>query len=143
MESAQYSLPFVIGATIADGVLIPEQFTENRLTDPDVLEIADKVELIHSPEFDNYLPKAIPSEIEIVTTSGKSYTTRIMTPRGDSTNPMSAEELLDKFRKLASRKINSKNSEKVIEVVENLDKLAHVNELFDIFKEVHEGIKTV
>ncbi len=143
MESAQYSLPFVIGATIADGVLIPEHFTENRLTDPDILEIADKVELIHSPELDSYLPKAIPSEIEIVTTSGKSYTTRIMTPRGDSTNPMSAEELLDKFRKLASKKINSKNSEKVIEVVRNLDKLAHVDGLFDIFKEVHEGIKTV
>jgi len=133
MESAQYSLPFIIGATIADGVLIPEQFTEKRLTDPDILGIADKVELIHSPELDSYFPKAIPSEIEIETTSGKSYTTRVTTPKGDATNPMSTAEFLDKFRKLASRKINSKNSEKVIEIVRYLDKLAHVNELFDIF----------
>jgi len=133
MESAQYSLPFVIGAIIADGELIPEQFTEKGLSNPDILGIADKVELIHSPELDRYFPKAIPSEIEIETTSRESYTTRVMTPKGDATNPMSAEELLNKFRKLASRQIDSKISEKVIEVIRNLDKLARVNELFDLF----------
>ena len=134
MESAQYSLPFVIGAIITDGELIPEQFTEKGLTDPDILGIADKVELIYSPELDSYFPKAIPSEIEIETTSGESYTTKVMTPKGDSTNPMSTEELLNKFRKLASRQIDSKTSEKVIEVVRNLDQLARVNELFNIFQ---------
>ena len=134
MESAQYSLPFVTGAIITDGELIPEQFTEKGLTDPDILGIADKVELIYSPELDSYFPKAIPSEIEIETTSGESYTTKVMTPKGDSTNPMSTEEFLNKFRKLASRQIDSKTSEKVIEVVRNLDQLARVNELFNIFQ---------
>lgn len=134
IESAQYSLPFVIGATIADGVLTPEQITEKRLTDPNILSIADKVEVIHSPELDSYFPKAIPSEIEIETISGRSYKTRVTTPKGDATNPMSYEELLDKFRKLASRTITSGTSEKVIEAVRNLDEIPAVNELFSMFQ---------
>lgn len=134
MESAQYSLPFVIGAIITDGELNPDQFTEKRLNDSEILGIADKVELIYSPELDSYFPKSIPSEVEIETTSGQFYTTKIMTPKGDVTHPMSKEELLNKFRKLASRQIDSKTSEKVVGIVKNLDKLARASELFNLFK---------
>jgi 2-methylcitrate dehydratase PrpD len=136
MESAQYSLPFVIGAIIAYGELIPDHFTEEGLNDPEILRIADKVDLIYSPELDSFFPKSIPSEIEVKTTNGKVYSTRVNTPKGDPTNPLSQEEMLNKFRKLALKRIDSRASEKIINIIKNLDDLTSVEELFTIFSNV-------
>ncbi len=133
MESAQYSLPFVIGAIIAYGELIPDHFTEEGLNDPEILRIADKVDLIYSPELDSFFPKSIPSEIEVKTINGKVYSTRVNTPKGDPANPLSPEEMLNKFRKLALKRIDSRASEKIITTVKNLDDLPSVEELFTIF----------
>lgn len=130
MESAQYSIPFLIGAVVTDGVLTPGQLTEDRLKDPDILRVSDRVQVIHSPELDQYFPKAIPSEIEIETISGKCYRTKVITPKGDPKNPMGAEEFTDKFRKLAIRSIRSRTAEKLIEDIRRLDQLETITELF-------------
>ena len=134
MESAQYSLPFVIGAIINYGTLIPEHFTEENLKNPEILEIADKVELIYSPELDSFFPRKIPSEIEIKTISGELYSTIITDPKGDISNPMSLEELLNKFRALASKRINSETTEKIIKTIMDLENLNNVGRLFKIFE---------
>ena len=89
MESAQYSIPFLVGAAVIDGEVSPDQITEGRLSDPDILSIADKVEVIHDSEFDSYFPKMTVSEIEIKTTSGRCYRTKITRPRCEPQNPMS------------------------------------------------------
>jgi len=130
MESAQYSIPFLIGAVVTDGVLTPGQLTEDRLKDPDILRVSDRVQVLHSPELDQYFPKAIPSEIEIETISGKCYRTKVITPKGDPKNPMGAEEFTDKFRKLAIRSIRSRTAEKLIEDIRRLDQLETITELF-------------
>ena len=132
MESVQYSLPFLIGAVIVDGVITPDQIKKERLSDPNILKVADRVEVIHRRELDEYFPKDIPSEIEIETVSGELYRNRVIKPKGDPKNPMSREEFEGKFRKLALRCISMEASEKLIERIENLDKLAYVNELMDI-----------
>lgn len=132
MESAQYSLPFVIGAAIVDRVITPDQMKNERLFDPNILRVADRVEVIHRRELDEYFPKDIPSEIEIETVSGEVYKKSVIKPKGDSKNPMSQEEFLGKFRKLASISISPEASEKLIERIKHLEKQAHVNEVMDV-----------
>jgi 2-methylcitrate dehydratase PrpD len=73
MESGQYSIPFLVGAAVIDGKIGPDQIMEERLSDPDILNIADKVEVIHASEFDDCFPKTAPSEVEIKTTSGQCH----------------------------------------------------------------------
>lgn len=133
VESAQYSIPFLVGAAVIDREVGPEQITEERLSDPDILSIADKVEVIHVSELDNYFPRMTPSEIEI-TTSDRCYRTKITRPRGDAQNPMSDKELVDKFKKLATRSIHQKASERVIKVVKMLEKLPNLTELTSVLQ---------
>ncbi len=132
MESVQYSLPFLIGAVIVDGVITPDQIKKERLSDPNILKVADRVEVIHRRELDEYFPKDIPSEIEIETVSGELYKNSVIKPKGDPKNPMSREEFEGKFRKLASRSISPEASEKLIERIKNLEELVDVNEIMDI-----------
>ena len=133
MESAQYSIPFLIGAAVIDGKIGLEQITQNRLSDPNILAVADKVKVLHKPEIDKDFPKLAPAEIEIETFSGKSYTTRVDIPKGDPTNPMNDEELTDKFKNLATRSISMASSERVIEVICQIEKLSSITELIDVF----------
>jgi 2-methylcitrate dehydratase PrpD len=133
MESAQYSIPFLIGAVITDGFLTPEQLTEERLNNPEILRIADRVEVIHSTDLDRDFPQAIPTEIEIETTSGNCYRTKVTTPKGDPKNPMGAEEFTGKFRSLATISICSKITECIIKKVQRLEQLGNVRELFQAY----------
>ncbi len=134
MESAQYSIPFLVGAAVIDGKVGPDQIAEERLSDPDILSIADRVEVIHDSELDNYFPKMTVSKIEIKSISGKCYQTKITRPKGEPQNPMSDKELADKFKRLATRSISLETSERVIEAVKMLEKLSNLNQLTNIFQ---------
>lgn len=133
MESASYSIPFLVGAAVIDGEVGPDQIAEEKLSDPDILSIADRVEVILDPELDNYFPKMTVSKIEIKTTSGNVYQTKVTSPKGEPRNPLSDKELTDKFKKLATKSISSETSERVIEVVKMLEKLSNLSELTSIF----------
>ncbi len=130
LESAQYSIPFLLGAVILDGTLTPDQLTEDRLRDPDLLRIADCVQVLHFPELDQYFPQTIPCEIGIETISGGCYSTKVITPKGDPKAPMGSEEFTNKFRKLALRCVSVETVEKWVEGIRRLDELPTVTGLF-------------
>jgi len=136
MESAQYSIPFLIGAAIIDGRVTPEQIAEDRLSDAAILSIADKVEVIHCPDLDSHFPRMIPTEVEVETVSGSRYRIRVTVPKGDPQNPLSVEELRKKFKDLAKRSINLETAEKIIEKIEILEQLNNLHELTSLFRKL-------
>jgi len=135
MESAQYSIPFLLGAAIIDGELGPDQVAEGRLSDQEILRIADKVEVVHSQELDPYFPKQLPTEIEIETTSGSCYRTRVTTPKGDPKNPMSDAEFAEKFHRLARMSVDVRTSEALYGKLRALDRLDNVLDLTQVLQE--------
>jgi 2-methylcitrate dehydratase PrpD len=133
MESAQYSIPFLVGVAVLHGKVTPDQIVEERLSDHDVLSIAKKVEIIHDPRLDEYFPRTIPTIIQIENTSGRSYETKVTTPKGDPKNPMTTTELVDKFRSLSSKSVDSKTAEEIIKNVNSVDKMSTISELTVLF----------
>jgi 2-methylcitrate dehydratase PrpD len=134
MESAQYSIPFLVGAAVIDGEVGPDQIMEGRLSDPNITSIAEKVEVIHSPEMDNEFPKTAPAEIEIETKLGRCYKMKVSHPKGDPRNPMDDSEFVNKFKRLAKMSVSIEASERVIEKVKMLEKLSSLTELTNIFQ---------
>jgi len=130
IESAQYSLPFLIGLAIQYGAVSPQEVNQINLSNKDILAISDKVEIIHSNDMDSYFPHSVPSEVELLTTDGKIYLARIITPKGDPKNPLSDDDLKAKFRKLATMSISRDIAEKIIQIVEDLDKIGDTNKIF-------------
>jgi len=134
MESASYSIPFLIGAAVVDGEVGIDQIAEERLFDADILSIADKVRIICIPEFDRCFPVMTASEVEIETASGKCYKTRVTRPKGDPQNPMSDKELVDKFKRLAARSISLDTAKRVIQEVEILERHSSIASVICIFQ---------
>lgn len=134
MESASYSIPFLVGAAVIDGEVGIDQIAEERLSDADILSVADKVKLICTSEFDRCFPAMTASEVEIEAASGKCYRARVTRPKGDPQNPMSDKELVDKFKRLAARSISLDTAKRVIEAVEILEKHSSITGVTCIFQ---------
>jgi len=131
----QFSIPYNVANVIINRKVSFEHFTENALERHDVLKfLATKVRSWVDPEvnFDDVNKACTAARIQIRTRDGKLYVKRVDNPKGDHTNPMSMEEITEKFwecAELLARPIDRQNLKKVLELTTNLEKAADVTSI--------------
>lgn len=129
--AAQLSHPYVCAVTLLEGNAFIDQFTEEKIREPRILEFAKKVEVVHDEEIEK-LPRHLryTVRVDVHRNDGTVYNLEETYPKGHPRNPFSHEELLWKFRALSSRAIpDEKRVEKIIDVVLNMERLENFNEL--------------
>ena len=93
---AKFSLQFSIAALLVDGAVGVDTFTERRLADPKLLEVARKVAYEVHP-YATY-PAAFPGGARITTVDGRVHAADLEHQRGSSGNPMREDDIRQKFR---------------------------------------------
>ena len=84
-------------------------------------------------------PERWPTEVEIVTTKGQKLRKRIDYPKGDPENPMSLNEMIEKYKDLARRRTSDFATELILERVMKLEKLLDMNILFEGLHSAGDG----
>jgi 2-methylcitrate dehydratase len=125
-ETADHSSYYLTAIAIIDRQIGPEQFTPGKFQNPKVRELIDKVILKGDPDLDKARPAGIS---EIVSKQGKKYQCRVDYPRGHARNPMTDEEIIGKFKSMASKYMSDKQTNQIIDTVFALDKLEDVGKL--------------
>lgn len=128
-ETADHSAWFQIAAIIIDRELTPFQYTSKKYKDPIYLEMMEKIKLEHSAEFDSY---GSAGEVEIITKKGDVFRKKAYYRKGDPKNPMSDQEMEDKFRVLASLHMKDNQINQIIDLVWNFEKCTNVEELMKL-----------
>jgi 2-methylcitrate dehydratase len=128
-ETADHSLPYSLAVGLVDGMVTPLQFTEERIHDPRLIPVMDKVKVVANDEFESLFPKFQPSQVTITTTDGKAFTKRVDVPKGDPRDPMTADEIGVKFMALGRDVIGEAACQKLSKLILDLDHLAYVKEL--------------
>jgi len=98
---AQMSLQYCTAISLLDGRVLLDQFKEERLSDPQVIDLAHRVEFVLDPEINAVYPEKFASKVEVVLKDGRSYWLRKDFPKGSPENPMNGEEVEEKFKNLA------------------------------------------
>jgi 2-methylcitrate dehydratase len=98
-ESADHSSYYCTGRIVLDRMLGPGQYTPEKLQDPRVRELSDKIIFQADHDLDQYGDAGIS---EITTKQGNIYKRRVDYPKGHPRNPMTDEELERKFCAMAS-----------------------------------------
>jgi 2-methylcitrate dehydratase len=134
LEHAQFSVPFCMGLVITKGKVIPDFLSEKYRRDQKLLQLGAKVKVELDPELDKVTLQRgdmkRPALVQIVTSNGEMYEDRLDYPKGQwPQNPMSDDEVREKFRGLASRLIKEKQIENIIKSVERLEKLQDITGL--------------
>ena len=95
----QFSIPYNVANVIINRKVSFEHFTEDALKRKDVLEfLSTKVRSWIDPEvsFDEIGKACTAARIQIKSRDGKLYVKRVDHPKGDPTNPMGMEEIIEK-----------------------------------------------
>ena len=93
---------FVLAMIAKNGSAGINDFTEEALGDEDLRRFGEKVEMVLDPEVDAAYPRRWIGLVEIETTDGGRFTSRVETPKGDPGNTLGREELEEKARSLAA-----------------------------------------
>ena len=131
-ETADHSLPYVIAAAIADRQVTPLQFTQAKIMDPTIRAQLRKVEVIADPEIEKVFPALQRADVEVETTDGRTFSTRLDFPKGDPRNPLSDAEVEAKFDALAAPVMSESAADRLKEAVWSLETQPSVTELMEL-----------
>ena len=131
---ATMSYPYCIAALLMTGRVLVTEFTEEKLKDREFMnkveEIGQKCEIVLDPEIDRAYPEKYSALVRVITKDGKSYERFVENPRGFyPENPVSDEQLREKFRILATQVLTEKEAEQIIEIVDSLEELNDINQV--------------
>ncbi|MFC2001114.1 MmgE/PrpD family protein [Chloroflexota bacterium] len=128
-ETADHSSYYLTAISIFDRQLGPEQFTMEKFADPRVRELIDKVILEGDEELDKIRTAGI---VEITTGQGARHSCRVDYPRGHPLNPMMDEEIVNKFRSMATKYMTESQIKQLINTIFELDKLDDIGDLMKL-----------
>jgi 2-methylcitrate dehydratase PrpD len=127
---AKFNLPFCVATALSFGHIDLDDFTEERIKNPELLRLMERISLREDPELTRLYPQKWPSRVEIALATGERHEGYCEYPKGDPENPLSEQELIEKFKKLCGDIIPEDEKERIIGLVLNLEKLDDVTRIF-------------
>ena len=122
-ETADHSLPYCIAAALVDHKITTQSFSEEKLKDPRIWEVIDKIKGEPSQEFEKMFPAKQPSKVVVRTKDGKEFSEYLEYPKGDPREPMTMEDLDNKFEGLVGNLLTKRRQKEVKEAIFNAELL--------------------
>ena len=133
VTAAQMNIPYVVAVTALEGNIFIDQFTEEKIKDPRIIEFSRKVGVNPDPELDKLGPEFRHVVIaEITTVDGRTFSRRVETARGSDLRPMSTDEVISKFRLLAGKVLSDKRIDELQNAVQSLENMDNVSSLANL-----------
>ncbi len=102
-ETADHSLPYCIAAALVDRKITTNSFSDEKMKDPLIWQVIDKIKGEASLEFEAMFPAKQPSKVVVRLTDGREFSEYLEYPKGDPREPMTIEDLDNKFDALSSK----------------------------------------
>ena len=132
-KNCQFNLAYIMACTIADGLVTEAQFTKERIADPLLHELAEKVKVSPDEELDSVYPEEHrPTVVEVILTDDTSHVMKVVFPWGDPRNPLTDEQLLDKFLDWSSPSISDEKGRTIWKELLQLDEIDDISEFMKI-----------
>jgi 2-methylcitrate dehydratase len=133
-ETADHSLPYVIAAAIVDRQVTPAQFEMDKIMDPKIRGQLNKVEVVADPDIEAVFPELQRVNVSIRTTDEREFKEQLDYPKGDPRNPLTDQEIEEKFDALAAPVLSADGRARLKDAVWSLEKLESVSHLMDLCK---------
>ncbi|MEA3449027.1 MAG: MmgE/PrpD family protein [Bacteroidota bacterium] len=122
-ETADHSLPYCMAVAIVDKKITTKSFSDEKLKDPKIFEVIDKIKGEPSVEFEKMFPAKQPSRVVVKTKDGNEYEEYLEYPKGNAKEPMTMEDLENKFNALSDKLLNKDKQNKIKDTIFNCEKI--------------------
>jgi len=130
-EAADHSTPYVVAMALLEGDVTPLQFTNDRWKDPRVRAMVQRIRCVQDDEYERRFREKLwlSARMVITTKAGKVYAITLDNPKGHPLNPLTYEEIVGKFHRMASPCLSATQRRTVVELVNSLDSLPNLDPL--------------
>ena len=102
--SAQMNFRYGIAVMALERQAGVEQFGENKIRDPDILEFIERINVEHEPRFEGHDGRyRVACRLVVNCKNGAEYETIVPYRRGSPEDPMTRAQLIEKFKRLTAR----------------------------------------
>jgi len=129
-ETADHSMPYCIARTFLDGEMTLDQFAPAKIKGDDVRELMDKMTIVENERYTEVYGEAFPHKM-IVHTADDTYERELEYPKGHPGNPLTKEELEDKFRECAEDALGDDAAADALDWMLSVEEKEDASELFE------------
>ena len=122
--AARFSLPYAVGAVLVWGKAGIEEFSDARIQDRDVLALCERTTYVVDDSLP--FPRSFPGWIFIALKDGRRLEARMDASRGSRENPMSEDDVLEKFEANARRALPAAQARRLWEEGLRLESAADI-----------------
>lgn len=116
-ETADHSLPYCVAAALVDHQVTTQSFADEKIKDPAIWQVIDKIKGEASAEFEKMFPAKQPSKVRIKTVDGREFEAYLEYPKGDPREPMTEEDLDIKFAALSEDRLSEEQRKQIKSVI--------------------------
>jgi 2-methylcitrate dehydratase PrpD len=110
-RDARFSVQYCIGALLAIGRVRMEAFTPEALAREDVRSIMPRVKVVEDPEIAAAYPRRRMARLRVELKDGRALDHFQQTRKGDPDDPLTDDELIEKFDELAAVVLDDRQRE--------------------------------
>ena len=133
LTAAQMNLYFGLALIAIDGNAFVEQYREDRLQDPNVLDFIKRVGARVDPEIEAMgATFRHAARVTVTTRDGRTLTAERLNRRGSAENPLTPDEIERKFQDVVKSCLAADTIDRVVAIVEALEMQDSLDELIEI-----------
>jgi 2-methylcitrate dehydratase PrpD len=125
--AAQFSVHYVISAALTRGRFTLDELDAESYTDPGILSLCDKVRYEETSE--TLFPRYFSGTVVVRTKDGRELKHYQKYNLGSDGNPITAENVIEKFWSNATRAVSRQRAQRVLDAIMGLDRAPDMREL--------------
>lgn len=130
VTAAQMNLYYGLAVIALDGMAFTEQYREDRLADPQILDFIKRIRASVDPEIEAMgAPFRHAARVRVLARGGRSHEKLLLHRRGSPEHPLKPEDIEYKFRHVVSSCLPEASVDRIVKVVAGLDALEDLSEL--------------
>ncbi len=133
-ETADHSSPYAVAVALMYGAVEQRHFNDEHRGNPTLQDLVQKVKVSVSEEANRQYPKALLSTVEVVTSSGERFSSEVPYPRGHRENPMTDQELEEKFRSQARDLLTPEQTNTLLDRLWTLEEVDDIGQVIEMVR---------
>jgi 2-methylcitrate dehydratase PrpD len=126
---AQFSMAFGAAIAILYGKASLEEYHMDNIKSPVVKKMMQRIECVEDSEIEIDYPQKWPAKADIFTKDGRKLSARVEYPKGDPENPLTWEEIIEKFKRLTEPVYNGERMDDIVACVRNFEQEPNLHRL--------------